>query len=101
MKMIIAALLLTGCASSYASKCLTWAPKRTDYQLNIGVVEKIDTWRCIEFSELPQENDMPLKKGTSKKTLQENIKELVKSGHPAKQAAAIAYDVKRKAAKKK
>lgn len=53
MKVILAAILLTGCASSYAAKCVTWAPKRTDYQLTIGVVERIDTWRCIEFSEVP------------------------------------------------
>lgn len=53
MKLILAVLLLTGCSSSMAAKCVTWAPKRTDYQLNIGVVEKIDTWRCVEFSEVP------------------------------------------------
>lgn len=44
---------------------------------------------------------MPLKQGKSKKTFEENLKELIKAGKPQKQAVAIAYDVKRKAAKKK
>jgi hypothetical protein len=34
---------------------------------------------------------MPLKRGSSGKTIASNIRELVKSGRPAKQAAAIAY----------
>ena len=34
---------------------------------------------------------MPLKKGSSKKTIQSNIRTEIKAGKPPKQAAAIAY----------
>jgi hypothetical protein len=34
---------------------------------------------------------MPLKKGSSKETIEANIAELIKAGHDPKQAAAIAY----------
>ena len=34
---------------------------------------------------------MPLKSGKSQKVISENIGELIKAGHPHKQAAAIAY----------
>lgn len=33
---------------------------------------------------------MPLKKGSSKKVISENIRELIAAGHPQKQAIAIA-----------
>ena len=43
---------------------------------------------------------MPLLKGKSKKVISENIRELVKSGRPVKQAAAISYDKAGKRRKK-
>jgi hypothetical protein len=44
---------------------------------------------------------MPLKKSGSKDAFRANIKAEVKAGKPPKQAVAIAYAVKRDAAKKK
>ena len=44
---------------------------------------------------------MPLVKSASKSAFRKNIKAEVKSGKPIKQAVAIAYSVKRKAAGKK
>lgn len=44
---------------------------------------------------------MPLSKSTSKKAFSKNISAEVKAGKPQKQAVAIAYSVKREAAKKK
>ena len=44
---------------------------------------------------------MPLKRGTSTKTVGSNIKELVKTGHSYDQAVAIALDKKRESGKKK
>ena len=43
---------------------------------------------------------MPLKKGYSKKTMQENIKTEIHEGKKPKQAVAIAYSEARKAAEK-
>lgn len=39
---------------------------------------------------------MPLKKGSSKKAIQENIKKEIKSGKDPKQATAIAYAIAKK-----
>jgi hypothetical protein len=44
---------------------------------------------------------MPLKKGSSKKTVSSNIRELTKSGRPQKQAVAIALREARRSRKKK
>lgn len=41
---------------------------------------------------------MPLKRGTSKTTFARNLKAELRAGKPKKQALAIAYSVKRKAA---
>lgn len=40
---------------------------------------------------------MPLAKGKSQKVFHSNIREMVKAGHPIKQAVAAAYAVQRKA----
>lgn len=44
---------------------------------------------------------MPLKRGTSKETVSENIKEMVKAGHPQKQAVAAALRQQRESKKGK
>ena len=44
---------------------------------------------------------MPLKKGSSKATVSKNISEMVRSGHPQKQAIAAALASARKSKKPK
>lgn len=44
---------------------------------------------------------MPLKKSISKKAFNQNVTAEVRAGKPVKQAVAIAYDVKRRAKKRK
>lgn len=46
-------------------------------------------------------NDMPLKKGSSNKTVSSNIRELRHSGYPQKQAVAIALSTARKGKKRR
>ena len=44
---------------------------------------------------------MPLHKGKSKKVFSQNVREMVKSGHPIKQAVAAAYSMARGSGGKK
>jgi hypothetical protein len=43
---------------------------------------------------------LPLKKGSSRKTISTNIKEMMDSGHPQKQSVAAALSTARKKKKK-
>ena len=47
-----------------------------------------------------KENNMPLKSGTSRKTISKNISEMRKSGHPKDQSIAAALEQARKSGAK-
>jgi len=51
--LIFAALMLPACASSYGKKCVQWRAKGSHYELKIGAVDRVDTYRCTAFSEVP------------------------------------------------
>lgn len=53
----------------------------------------------LHFS-LPIGGSMPLKKGSSKKTISHNIEEMIAAGHPQKQAVAAALNQARKSGAK-
>lgn len=44
---------------------------------------------------------MPLKKGTSRKTFESNVREMMHAGHPQKQALAAAYSQQRRSRTRK
>ena len=58
-----------------------------------------ESTRAAGHHHLGWEVNMPLKKSTSDKAFKSNVKAEVKAGKPVKQAVAIAYSVKREAAK--
>jgi hypothetical protein len=51
--LVLFAVLLQSCASSYASKCSEWQHKSSSYELRIGAVDRVDIYRCTGFSEVP------------------------------------------------
>lgn len=59
-----------------------------------------EQWYPLREFHLVRRVEVPLKKGSSVKTRQGNIKEMVASGHPPKQAVAAAYRQARKPKKK-
>ena len=61
-------------------------------ELPLEVVKELINY-LIDIYEFYREEKMPLKKGSSKKTISSNIKTEMKSGKPQKQAIAIAMNV--------
>lgn len=62
-----------------------------------AILRHIESLQLLVFGLKKREQEgevdkVPLKKGSSKKVISENIAELRRSGYPADQAAAIAYD---------
>ena len=49
MRLIIFALLMTGCASTLAERCLKWDHVKTEYELGAGVTYKSEKYVCTEF----------------------------------------------------
>lgn len=60
-------------------------------RMKLHDVESIlrDSYTVMNMN-IPQEESMPLKKGSSKKVVSANIRELMHTGRPQKQAVAIA-----------
>ena len=62
-------------------------------------MKKLDSFKVFQKTD-KEEIIMPLVKSTGKAAFRKNIKAEVNAGKPVKQAVAIAYSVKREAAKK-
>ena len=67
------------------------------FPIKDGISLREALWREI----LAEEEVMPLKKSASKGAFKANVRAEVAAGKPVKQAVAIAYSVKRKAAGRK